>query len=189
MIKNNELEDIDHLLRRALLRWKAFQRFFKTNEDKHLRNLSQTFSGKWSYIARALLAGHNENLYVALKELNGRIHQYRRYNNVTQEETRKQIAKLDKATTLSQLRQPSIVIARDVLCTADVRKLSILSIIGFIQPVWLDNSLIRKFELTSKERIYFQENIRASDDFKAVSQHVCNMVDNKALELSGNAGQ
>ncbi|CAF2062912.1 unnamed protein product [Rotaria magnacalcarata] len=164
MIKNNELEDIDHLLRRALLR-------------------------KWSYIARALLAGHNENLYVALKELNGRIHQYCRYNNVTQEETRKQIAKLDKATTLSQLRQPSIVIARDVLCTADVRKLSILSIIGSIQPVWLDNSLIRKFELTSKERIYFQENIRASDDFKAVSQHVCNMVDNKALELSGNAGQ
>ncbi|CAF4220315.1 unnamed protein product, partial [Rotaria magnacalcarata] len=164
MIKNNELEDIDHLLRRALLR-------------------------KWSYIARALLAGHNENLYVALKELNGRIHQYCRYNNVTQEETRKQIAKLDKATTLSQLRQPSIVIARDVLCTADVRKLSILSIIGSIQPVWLDNSLIRKFELTRKERIYFQENIRASDDFKAVSQHVCNMVDNKALELSGNAGQ
>ncbi|CAF3443199.1 unnamed protein product, partial [Rotaria sp. Silwood2] len=189
MINNNELDDIDHLLRRALLRWETFQRFFKINEDEHLRNLSQTFSGKWSYIARALLAGHSENVYVALKELNGRIHQYCRYNDVTEEETRKQIAKLDKATTLSRLPQPSIVLARDVICTTDVRKLSILSFIGSIQPAWLDKSLIRKFELTSKEIIYFQTNIRPSDDFKLVSQHVCNTVDNKALELSGNAGQ
>ena len=175
-----EFASISHYLRRALIRLQSFEHFFSTSAT-HLRQQAQISSkGEWSNVAKALLNGYRENVYVALKVLNGRINQYYRYN-VSEISSRKKIGTLSLGSTLDRKKPPHIVIARDIVCSTAQRELCTLSFIGSIEPDWLDNSLERKFEVTQSERDYFQSDIRTNPDFDIVAQGVDPSFDNSGL--------
>lgn len=187
-VDNAEFKSIAHILRRALVRLKKFENFFQTSSP-HLLAASQVMSEDWSNVARALLTGYWENMYVAMKELNGTNKQYYRYN--VADETvaqRKQRAVIAYGTTVNLKVHPTIVLARDTVCGTD-RRFCILSFIGIVQPAWLNNTLLRELNITGHEREYLQANVRSSPDFESVAQSVASTISATKIELIGNAGE
>ncbi|CAF3381973.1 unnamed protein product [Rotaria socialis] len=189
-IDHPEFLPIAHQFRRALARLKQFENFFKKASPQQ-RKASEISTDNWPNVARSLLAGYWEHVYVCMKELNGSEKQYCRYNvsdhNHTQQ---KQTAVIDYATTTDP--KPSIrtvVLARDVFCGTD-RRGWILSFVGIIQSTWLDNALERKFDVTRPEQEHFLANIRPTNEFKTIAQGVTNIsISTNNIKLIGNAGE
>ncbi|CAF2997309.1 unnamed protein product [Rotaria sp. Silwood2] len=76
------------------------------------REQAQIQSGNWILIAKALLAGYSDNIFVSKRDLQDRTHHFLRYNNA------KDTAVLDFKSILIQSKKQlpvSIVVARDIL--------------------------------------------------------------------------
>ncbi|CAF1258217.1 unnamed protein product, partial [Didymodactylos carnosus] len=185
---NQEFLPIAHQLRRALARLKSFENFFE-KASPQLCEASEISAHYWPNVARSLLAGYWEHVYVCMKELNGSNTQYYRYNISDHEHAqRKQIAAIDYATTIDlKSNCPTVVLARDVFCGTD-RRGCILSFVGIIQSSWLDNALERKLDVTPQEREHFLANIRPTNEFITIAQSVANTANSTNIELIGNAG-
>lgn len=159
-INNGDLAEIQHHLTRALARLKKLESAIDTSKPEW-RQAAQVFSGEWSVVAKALLEGHWENVYVAHNALQGRNNQYDRYN-VSSEHTdhRKQTAILDKSTTIPYDLRPPVVFAKDILCSTAVRATCVLSFVGIVQPSWLHDKVERSFKVTAREMEHYQAHIR-----------------------------
>ncbi|CAF5089753.1 unnamed protein product, partial [Rotaria sp. Silwood1] len=89
-----DLSAIHHILRQALRRYVSLERSF--NSLVEYRTKSQITSGDWPSIAKSLLAGYYENVFISLKEIYGRNHHYVQYDS-----TEQNIVVLDSQSTLA----------------------------------------------------------------------------------------
>ena len=185
-----DLTAISHILKRALLRNSAFESFF--NRSKNYRLASQISSNDWCLIAKSLLMGFFDNVYLSQTELQGKRHSFYRYNIYPVLDNQQKIAVIDSSSTLARSIKStpvSLVLVRDIHCSTAVRATSILSFIGEIQAEWMSNSLQREFKITENEKQKFNNEIQSNPAFQSISQNLAIKVQNEQIILTGNAGE
>ncbi|CAM4837160.1 unnamed protein product [Rotaria magnacalcarata] len=166
-INDPELADIQHHLRRALIRLKTFEAYFSNTSTKsEWQKAAKISSDNWYNIAQALLDGYWEKVYVSLDRLQGRNGRYVRYSETPEEfdDDRKQTAVLKTTTIISRERRPECVFARDILCSTAIRATSLISFLGIIPAAWLTHEIERKVKVTATEMTKFKEKISDSID-------------------------
>ena len=144
------LTSIKHVLNQALRRYTNLEKAFDLSNE--YRAASQKKSGDWKSIAKSLISGYSEHIFVSLKEIQGRTHHFERWNY--KQEPRIDVAVLDLRSTLIRAfttAPVSIVLARDVLYTTSVREKAILSFLGEIKSDWIEYELERQVPVTNNE--------------------------------------
>lgn len=187
--KQNGLAEIAHIVRRAVKRYESFEEFFSSSKE-YCAEAQQSSNGDWEPIARALLDGYSTNVYLSAAEIQGRKHHYLRYTapNTAEKQQKAVLDSMSKLARPLSAKPVSLVLARDIRVSTDIRDRSILSILGEIQPEWLDQSLERSIELHNKETKIYNEEISSSPEFKAISNNICCSLTGSHLNLSGKAG-
>lgn len=145
-----DLTSIKHILNQALRRYTNLEKSF--NLSNEYREASQKKSDHWESIAKSLISGYNDHIFVSLKEIQGRIHRFERWNY--KQKPRIDIAVLDLQSTLirSFTTAPvSIVLARDVRYATSIRAKAVLYFLGEIKSKWFDYQLERQVPLTDNE--------------------------------------
>lgn len=174
---------ISHILNQALRRYISLEKAFDLSDD--YRQNAQVKSGNWEMIAKALLVGYGENVFVSMKELQGKTHWFTRYSLGYDD-----LAVLDFQSTL--LRSIStapvaLVLARDTRFSSSIRATAVLSFIGEIQSEWIEYGLTRKIALNMAE-----ETKLSSENILTIAQQTFFSVDiklsNHNLTLQGPAG-
>jgi HrpA-like RNA helicase len=186
-INDPELADVQHYLRRALLRLKIFEAYFSNpNTKSEWKEAAKISCRNWEKIAHALLDGYWENVYVSLDRLQGRNDRYGRYSGTPEEfdDDRKQTAVLDKTTVISRERRPECVFARDILCSTAIRATSVLSFLGIIPAAWLKHEIERQIKVTGKEMTKFKNQISHSID-----HHVTYSTTDHEIIFKGQTGK
>ena len=144
------LESVYHTLNQACRRYETLERAFNLSDD--YRNQAQIQSGKWELIAKSLLKGYSDNVFVSLKELQGRTHRYSRYKS---SDSDIDVAVIDNQSTLNQSSNKipvSLIVSRDIRYSSAVRSRAVLSFNGEIKAAWIDEyELVRKVELNGHE--------------------------------------
>jgi hypothetical protein len=69
---------VKHTIAQALKRYASFEKSFDLSND--YREQAQIKCDDWESIARALLAGYGDNVFVSKKDLQERTHHFIRYN-------------------------------------------------------------------------------------------------------------
>ncbi|CAF3985893.1 unnamed protein product, partial [Rotaria sordida] len=144
--KAKGLDCIRHIIKQALDRYTSLEKAF--HSPNNYRQQAQMQSGNWEYVAKSLLAGYSDNVFVSMKDLQEKTHQYGRYKDTTD------LAVLDLQSTLVRpiSEAPvSIVLARDVRYSTAVRSTAILSFIGEVKPSWIECSTKRSIKISDKE--------------------------------------
>ncbi|CAF4048838.1 unnamed protein product [Rotaria sp. Silwood2] len=177
------LSAIHHILRQALRRYVSLERSF--NSLVEYRAQSQITSGNWPSIAKSLLAGYYENVFVSLKEIYGRNHHYVRYDS-----TNENIAVLDSQSTLARHRSMSpvpLVLARDIRYASSIRSRAVLSFLGELQPGWIEYQVQRNIVLNEKEAAYLTNKYilpTAKTNFHSIDIQLIS----DTLSIEGKAG-
>ncbi|CAF3996940.1 unnamed protein product [Rotaria sordida] len=188
--KDLNLTSISHILKRALLRNTSFESFF--NHSLEYRVASQISSNDWCSIAKSLLVGFFDNVYLSQAELQGKSHSFYRYNIYPVRKNQQEIAVIDRSSTLARSVKSipvSLILVRDIHCSTAVRATSILSFIGEIQAEWINNSLQREFNITSSEKQKFEHEIKSNSTFQSLSKNIHIQLNDKKILLSGIAGE
>ncbi|CAF3883818.1 unnamed protein product [Rotaria sordida] len=177
------LRSIQHIIRQAWRRYTSLERAFNLSDEYRIK--AQIQSGEWKRIALSLLAGYADNVFVSMKELNGRIHRFVRYTNAVE------IAKLDLQSTLTRpiSQAPvSLVLARDIRYTTAIRSVAIISFVGELKPSWVQYTLDRDIPANSEEK----QQLRRKNIFSKIRSIISNIMnlfgDNRPIQLSGIAG-
>ncbi|CAF3760604.1 unnamed protein product [Rotaria sp. Silwood1] len=147
------LSHIKHIIGQALSRYNTYEKTFDLSND--YREQAQIQCGSWELIARSLLAGYSDNVFVSKKDLQDRTHHFLRYGNGND------IAVLDlKSTLIQPLSQPpaSLVIARNILYLSSVRLVAIISFLGKIKADWIDHDVTRDIKLNEVEEKLLKTN-------------------------------
>jgi hypothetical protein len=177
------LERIQHNLKQALRRYESLEKIF--NNSKHFRQQAQIQSGDWKFIAKALLEGYGDNVFVSMKEIQDRTHRFARYRDTTD------IAVLDLQSSLTRpISQAPVrlVLARDVLYSSAARSTAVISFVGEIKPSWVQHQLERHFVLTPEEKQHLESHNVLTKIRSAITA-VANWVQNKpALVLKNQVG-
>jgi hypothetical protein len=148
-----------HIIKQALRRCKNLERAFHLSDVYREDALIQ--SGNWELIARALIGGFPDKVFVSLKILQGKGQQFIKYN-VDQQKSDKTlpIAVIDRSSTLRTknkgLLPASLVLARDFRYLSAIRSTAILSFVGKIELTWLEYIFMRDFQLNKAERQTFE---------------------------------
>ena len=177
------LKDIQHIIRQALRRYATLEKAFNTSSD--YRERAQITSGNWEYIARALLAGYSENVFVSMKELQERKHRYMRYDG------KGDIAVLDLQSTLTRPigdSPVSIVLARDIRHSTAVRATAVLSFVGEIRPDWIEYRIERNVDVSNEEHTHLSANNRYSDAQAKFSNRIKMQLTGQTISLKGTSG-
>ena len=181
--QHKKLERIRHNLKQALRRYESLEKTFKTST--HFRQQAQIQSGDWKFIAKALLEGYGENVFVSMKEIQDRTHRFARYRDT------KDIAVLDLQSSLTRhISQAPVrlVLARDVLYSSAARSTAVISFVGEIKPSWVQHQLERHFVLTLEEKQHL-ESRNVLTKIRSIFAAIANWVQNKpALLLKNQAG-
>ncbi len=188
--KDLGLTSISHILKRAMLRNTSFESFF--NHSLEYRVASQTSSSDWCSIAKSLLTGFSDKVYLSKTELQGKLHSFYRYNIYPVRNNQQKTAVIDSSSTLARSIKDmpvSLILVRDIHCSTAVRARSILSFIGEIQAAWMSNSLEREFKITDNEKQKFENEIRPNPTFQSISKTISIEVMNDKIRLSGIAGE
>lgn len=178
------LERIQHNLKQAVTRYESLGKIF--NKSNHFRQQAQVQSGDWKFIAKALLEGYGDNVFVSMKEIQERTHRFARYRDTTD------IAILDLQSTIirSTISQPParLVLARDVLYSSAKRSTAVISFVGEMKPSWVQHQLERHFVLTHEEKQHLEsQNILTR--IRSGITAIANWFQNKpALVLKNQAG-
>ncbi|CAF1337200.1 unnamed protein product, partial [Didymodactylos carnosus] len=183
------LSSIHHIVRQALRRYKSLERSFKSSKEYY--GPSQMTSGDWPSIAKSLLAGYYENVFVSLKELYRRNHHYVQYGSSDEN-----IAVLDSQSSLARhisMSPVSVVLARDIRYASTIRARAVLSFLGELQPEWVDYKLKRKLELNSKELAHLNDKnilstVKAKFHKISILVTPSSKLNKTNLSLDGNAG-
>ena len=177
------LTQIKHILGSALRRYTSIQNIFHNLTE--FREQSQRTRGSWEFIARSLLAGYQQNVFISMKELQDRIHHFMRYND------KNDIAVLDLKSTLTRPKGQSpvsLILARDVLYLGAIRSTAVLSFVGEIRPEWIEYSLRRQIDLNDEEEGHLNTNNKYSNAVSKFSHTINMLLNNKTVSLKGPAG-
>jgi len=177
------LSNIKHIIGQALRRYTNLEKSF--NLLKEFRQKAQKSSGKWELIAKSLLAGYNDNVFISMKDLHDRVHQFMRYNN------QNDIAVLDLQSTLTRpiSQSPvSLILARDVRYLSVIRSTAILSFVGEIKAEWIDYQLNRQIDLNNEEETHLNTNNKYTNAKSKFSNKINMLLNNQIISLKGPAG-
>ncbi|CAF1194233.1 unnamed protein product [Didymodactylos carnosus] len=184
-------DEYAHVIKRALRRYTNLEKALSLSDD--FRELAQLQSGKWELIAKALLAGYSDKVYVSLKILQGKTQQFLKYNFATsQSPSNETVAVIDissKLRTKNKGPSPaSLVLARDVLYLTTVRSTAILSFVGQIESLWIEYTIVRELPLNENEERKLNDDNILSNANKQFS-HIHIHISNKTLILRGPSGE
>ncbi|CAM4987005.1 unnamed protein product, partial [Rotaria socialis] len=184
------LSFMKHYIKRAILRYSLFEKFFRS-PNEYCTAAQCSSNGYWEPVARALLNGYSNNVYLSAAEIQGRKHRFICYTAAGITEKQK-TAVLDSTSTLARklsANPVALILARDIRISSDIRARSILSFLGEIQSDWLDRALERNIPMSETEIKLFNDNIKESQDFLLASNGVnCELHDDQ-LTLAGSAGR
>ncbi|CAF1073805.1 unnamed protein product [Adineta steineri] len=172
-----------HVLRQALRRYTSLEKSF--NLLNEYREKSQITKNKWELIAKSLLYGYKDNVFVSMKELQGKTHLFTRYIS-----SREDVAVLDHQSTLSRaitLTPVSLILARDIRFSSSIRATAVLSFLGEIKSQWIEYPLQRKIILNTAE----ETRLNSNNILIIVKQNFPNIqiqLQNRILHLGGAAG-
>ena len=177
------LMPIQHILKQALKRYISLEKSFNLSDE--YRTKAQASPNNWKLIAKSLLCGYGENIFVSMKELQGKTHLFTRYSPPEED-----FAVLDLQSTLTRAMSTapaSLVLARDILFSSSIRATAVLSFVGKIQSQWIDYSFKRTIKLNTAE-----ETKLNSDDIieraRQIFPNVQMQLNNHFLSLEGSAG-
>jgi hypothetical protein len=172
-----------HILKQALRRYESLEKSFNLSDE--YREKAQVSNNDWELVAKSLLNGYGENVFVSMKELQGKTHLFTRYSPPKED-----FAVLDLQSTLTRAitsAPVSLVLARDIRFSSSIRATAVLSFVGEIKSQWIEYSLRRKIELNSAEEIKLNsDNILATT--KQTFSNVKIQLNNHCLILEGSAG-
>jgi hypothetical protein len=191
------LSSITHVLKQALGRYKSLKRAFNLSDE--FRVSAQVKTGNWENIAKALLEGFSDKVFVSQKILQGKAQQFLKYHKEQRAPNQPQpssdeistIAVINRSSTLrtgNKVVPASLILARDVLYLTAVRSTAILSFVGKIELAWLEYTFTRDIKLSETEQQKFNdENLlqKASQQFPYVDMHI----NNNKLVFRGPSGQ
>ena len=181
--KAKGLGAIQHILRQALRRHSTLEKLF--NRSDHFRGPAQVKSGSWEMIAKALLTGYADNVFVSLRELQGRNLHFIRYHG------QGGTAVLDLQSTLTRPLQTapvSLILVRDIRHSTAVRETAILSFAGEIKADWLEYSIDRQFDLSNEEDTYLNNENKYAGAQTKFSHRINMQKTNGKISLKGSAG-
>lgn len=141
------LSSIQHLIKRALRRYDALMRSIKLSGKYHRQAILR--SDNWEMIARSLLFGYEDHVFVSMKELYGRLQRYLRYQSQKEE-----YAVLDHKSMLysnAKADPVPIILARDIHYSTSIRDRAVLSFLGRIQPEWVMGQVHRRISINATE--------------------------------------
>ncbi len=177
------LMPILHILKQALRRYESLEKSFNLSDE--YREKAQVSSNDWELIAKSLLNGYGENVFVSMKELQGKTHLFTRYSPPKED-----LAVLDLQSTLTRAitsAPVSLVLARDIRFSSSIRATAVLSFVGEIKSQWIEYSLKRKITLNAAEEAKLNsDNILATT--RQFFPNVKTQLDNHVLNLEGAAG-
>ncbi len=177
------LERIQHNLKQALRRYESLEKIFNTS--KHFRQQAQIQSGNWRLIAKSLLEGYGDNVFVSMKEIQDRTHRFARYRDTND------IAVLDLQSSLTRpISQAPVrlVLARDVLYSSAARSTAVIYFVGEIKPSWIQHQLERHLVLTPEEKQHLESHNILTKIRSAITA-IANWMQNKpTLVLKNQAG-
>jgi hypothetical protein len=176
------LTSIQHIVKQVLKRYSALQDSFKVSAE--FLEQSQRKSGDWELIARALIAGYSDNVFVSLKDLQERTHHFVRYGN------QREIAVLDLQSTLTRpinLAPVSLVLARDIRHSTAIRATAVLSFVGEIKPEWTRWDIVREIDVDADEVTYLNSDSKFDKAKSKFSRIVMGMIGGK-ISLTGSSG-
>ncbi|CAF1052050.1 unnamed protein product [Rotaria sordida] len=179
------LSDIKHILRQALRRYNSLEKSFNLSVD--YRAKAQIKSHNWELIARSLLSGYYDNIFVSAKELFERTHLYIQYNGSTEDN----IAELDSQSVLGRSTNkipPALVLARDIRYSTSIRSKAILSFVGTIKPEWIEHSTKRQLKINSEEEVRLNSNNIFTNALSKFSNKITMLLTKTDVNLSGQAG-
>lgn len=145
------LSCVTHIIRQAIQRYDNLVKAF--DKSPLFSYAAQVHSGQWKFIAKSLLAGYSDNVFISMKEIHEKTHRFVRYNNI------EDIAILDLQSTLTRpiSEAPvSVVLARDIRYTTAVRSTAILSFVGEIKPSWVECEVERKIQISQNEETHLR---------------------------------
>ncbi|CAF3353058.1 unnamed protein product [Rotaria sp. Silwood1] len=177
------LSHIKHIIGQALRRYTSLEKSFDLSND--YREQAQIKCDNWELIAKALLAGYSDNVFVSKRDLQDRTHHFVRYSS------KNDTAVLDLKSTLTRpiSQAPvSLVVARDILYLSSVRLTAIISFLGEIKVDWIEHSIERQIKLNEAEENYLKENNGYSTAKSMFSNKIQLGLNNRLLSLSGPAG-
>ena len=179
------LGNADPSLKKACKRYEALEKSF--NLSKEYRNQAQVQSGNWELIGKSLLKGYSNNVFVSLKELQGRTDRYTRYQTSN---TDIEQAVIDRQSTLNRSKNAapvSLVIARDIRYATSIRAKSILSFVGQIKPQWIEYDVERQIQLNDieKEKLN-EEKILSNAQQKCPQAHI--QINDNLITIKGPSG-
>lgn len=177
------LMPILHILRQALRRYENLEKAF--NSSNEYRAKQQVSSNDWELIARSLLHGYEENVFVSMKELQGKTHLFTRYSPAKED-----FAVLDLQSTLTRAvttAPVALVLARDIRFSSSIRAAAVLSFVGEIKSQWIEYNFNRKITLNDAEETKLNtHNILAIT--RSIYSNVNIQLSNHILTLDGLAG-
>jgi hypothetical protein len=171
-----------HIIKQALQRCKNVEKAFNLSDVFREDALIQ--SGNWEYIAKALIKGFSDKVFVSLKILQGKAQQFIKYHVDQQKNSDEPltIAVIDRSSTLRTKNKgilpASLVLARDVRYLTAIRSTAVLSFVGKIELTWLDYDFRRDFQLNTAEQQTF--------DTKKILQNVNQQFSSVKIQLINN---
>jgi hypothetical protein len=133
---------IKHIIGPAIRRYTNLEKSMNLSND--YRQKAHIKSDNWEFLAKSLLTGYSDNIFISCRELQERNHLFNRAKDPND------IAMLDLKSTLTRsLKQEPvpIVLVRDVLYSTAVRERAILSFVGEIKLDWMEYQLKREINL------------------------------------------
>ncbi|CAF4001664.1 unnamed protein product, partial [Adineta steineri] len=183
--QDKDLKSIQHIIRQALRRYSTLEKAFNLSVEYRIQ--AQIKSNNWEFIAKSLLTGYSDNLFVSMKELQDRAHLFIRYNGSTDND----IAEIDSQSVLSRTTSkipPALILARDIRYSTSVRSKAILSFIGDIKPQWVQHTITRQLTLNAEEETRLNTNNIFTSAKAKFSQLTNLSLNNKTITLSGHTG-
>jgi hypothetical protein len=177
------LTGVQHIIKQALRRYTTLEKLFSLSDE--YRQAAQVRSGNWEYIAKALLAGYYDNVFVSMKELHDRNLQFVRYNGEGG------IAVLDLQSTLTRpinTAPVSLILAKDIRHSTAIRATAILSFVGEIKPEWIEYKIERHLDLTDGEEAHLNTGNKYATAVSKFSNRINMQLANKKISLKGSSG-
>lgn len=176
-------------LEKACKRYETLQKSF--NISKQYRKQSQVQSGNWELIGKSLLKGYSDNVFVSLKELQGRTDRYTRYQSSKSTTIEIEQAVIDRQSTLNRSKNTSasvsLVVARDIRYATSVRAKAILSFVGQIKPQWIEYDVERQIRVNNVEKQKLnEEKIISNAQKKYPHAHI--QIKDDLISINGPSG-
>ncbi|UJR17483.1 hypothetical protein I4U23_004378 [Adineta vaga] len=172
------LMSILHILKQALKRYENLEKSFNLSDE--YREKAHVTSNNWKSIAKSLLHGYEDHVFICMKELCGRTHLFTRYYSLKTD-----VAILDSHSTFSST-PASLIIARDISYSSALEEKAILSFVGEIKSNWIEYQLTRELRLETKEEEFLTKN-NILANVQQIFPNVRIRLNNHILNLEGLA--